>query len=568
MKRVLFIICLAVLTLNVSAQFSATPAFPGAEGYGRYAMGGRANMVGTYPEAPQVLHVTNLEDGSDSDKGTLRWALAQKFPRIIVFDVSGTIYLNKTLTISNSAVTVLGQTAPGDGICIAYYPVRIEANDVILRYLRFRLGDVSQVEDDALQSCATAVKSGIIIDHCSMSWSTDECASFYNINQFSLQWCMISESLRISVHDKGQHGYGGIWGGKTVSYHHNLIADHDSRNARFDHDYVSINKGPVDYVNNVVYNWGGNSTYGGESANNSANNKKFNMINNYYKAGEYSSHKDRLLQLTHSCSNCLSKYPGPVRPGEFYLSGNYMTASAAVTSDNWAGVQDYGDAATLAKAKKTAYQNTTETVYDLSNGGTSLMALHSAQTAFDKVVAYAGCSYKRDAVDTRIAKETADGTYGTYGKYALPQTGAKGSKGGLIDTQSDVGGWPTLTDTGALEDSDDDGMPDEFEEANGLDPYDASDAVTTSLCDADANNTNGVKYTNLEVYANSLVETQVKAQRAGAIQAFDEYYPACVPTGVDSLAAAQTVAKKRIAVAENNMVTIGGYNLLGQKLKK
>ena len=302
--------CMTVLTLTVSAQFSATPAFPGAEGYGRYTQGARAG-----DDAPTVLHVTSLEDGTDEDKGTFRWALAQRYPRIIVFDVSGTIYLSKDIEIAGQQgmVTVFGQTAPGDGICIANYPIHILADNVIIRYMRFRLGDASLIEDDAINGCPISSKSNIVIDHCSMSWSVDECASFYNLRQFSLQWCMLSESLRISVHDKGTHGYGGIWGGNTVSFHHNLLADHDSRNIRFDHDYVSTLKGPIDYINNVVYNWGGNSAYGGESANSSGNNKKINMINNYYKPGAASSHKSRLLQLTHDCPNCLSEYPGPVR---------------------------------------------------------------------------------------------------------------------------------------------------------------------------------------------------------------------------------------------------------------
>ena len=558
--------CMTVLTLTVSAQFSATPAFPGAEGYGRYTQGARAG-----DDAPAVLHVTSLEDGTDEDKGTFRWALAQRYPRIIVFDVSGTIYLSKDIEITGQQgmVTVFGQTAPGDGICIANYPIHILADNVIIRYMRFRLGDASLIEDDAINGCPTSSKSNIVIDHCSMSWSVDECASFYNLRQFSLQWCMISESLRISVHDKGTHGYGGIWGGNTVSFHHNLLADHDSRNIRFDHDYVSTLKGPIDYINNVVYNWGGNSAYGGESANSSGNNKKINMINNYYKPGAASSHKSRLLQLTHDCPNCLSEYPGPVRPGVFYLEGNYIENAAAVNADNWKGVEDYGSEATLEAAKATAYQPTTIADYDLSQGGKSLMALHSATDAFAKVVDYAGCSYKRDVVDARVADETKNGTYGTYGKYSGTQTGEKGSKYGLIDTQEDVGGWPELKDTGALEDSDNDGIPDVWEDANGLNKNNAADAVTTSLCDKDADNVNKVKYTNIEVYANSLVEDKIKAQREGAQSSFEEYYPACEkPTAIKAVYSNEVQPEvKKVKVNRNGKITIGDYNILGQKIK-
>ena len=557
--------CMAVLTLSVSAQFSTTPAFPGAEGYGRYTQGARGG------DEPVVLHVTSLEDGTDEDKGTFRWALAQKYPRIIVFDVSGTIFLTKKLTISGlqGCVTVLGQTAPGDGICIAYYPIHIEAENVIMRYLRFRLGDSSLTEDDAINACPVSSKSNIILDHCTMSWSVDECASFYNLKMMSLQWCMISESLRISVHDKGTHGYGGIWGGNTVSFHHNLIADHDSRNVRFDHDYVSTLKGPIDYINNVIYNWGGNSAYGGESANPSGNNKKINMIANYYKPGEGSSHKSRLLQLTHSCSNCLEKYPGHVRTGVFYLDGNVMDNNATVTNDNWKGVEDYGDLATLEGAKASAYQATSLTDYDLSDGGRNLMAVHTAANAFSKVVDYAGCSYRRDAVDNRIATETKNGTYGTYGKYSGTQTGAKGSKYGLIDTQEDVGGWPELNEGEKPDDTDGDGMPDEWEDANGLDSQDPSDAVTTSLCDKDNGNTHNFKYTNIEVYANALVEDMIKAQRSDAQSSFEEYYPACVkPTAVEAIYSNEILpAPKAVKVSRNGRITIGDYNVLGQKVK-
>lgn len=557
--------CMAVLTLSVSAQFSTTPAFPGAEGYGRYTQGARGG------DEPVVLHVTSLEDGTDEDKGTFRWALAQKYPRIIVFDVSGTIFLTKKLTISGlqGYVTVLGQTAPGDGICIAYYPIYVEAENVIMRYLRFRLGDSSLTEEDAISGCPASSKSNIILDHCTMSWSVDECASFYNLRMMSLQWCMISESLRISVHDKGTHGYGGIWGGNTVSFHHNLIADHDSRNIRFDHDFVSTLKGPIDYINNVIYNWGGNSAYGGESANSSGNNKKINMIANYYKPGEGSSHKSRLLQLTHSCPNCLEKYPGPVRTGVFYLDGNVMENNATVTNDNWKGVEDYGDETTLEGAKSSTYQPTSLTDYDLSDGGKNLMAVHTAANAFSKVVDFAGCSYRRDVVDTRIATETKDGTYGTYGKYSGTQTGAKGSKYGLIDTQEDVGGWPELKQGEKPTDTDGDGMPDDWEDANGLDSEDPSDAVTTSLCDKDNGNIHNCKYTNIEVYANALVEDMIKAQRNDAQSSFEEYYPACVkPTAVEAVYSKEVLpAQRTVKVSSNGRITIGDYNVLGQKVK-
>lgn len=519
MLRTLLLTALAFTSLTIHAQFSSAPAFPGADGYGRYATGGRND--GSIK--PRVLHVTTLLDGSDSDVGTLRYALCQKYPRIVVFDVSGTIELLNPISIAGSSgdVTILGQTAPGDGICISNHPIHIEANNVIMRYLRFRLGDVSLTEDDALNACPTSSKNDIIIDHCTMSWSTDECGSFYNVKNFTLQWSMLSESLKISVHDKGSHGYGGIWGGNTASFHHNLIAHHDSRNIRFDHDYVSTLKGPVDYINNVVYNWGGNSTYGGESANKSGNNKKFNLINNYYKPGPASSHRSRLLELTHSCSNCMTINGAThVRPGVFYLSGNIVEGANDVNADNWKGVEQYGDAATLAAARSTERQLTTLTDHDFAY---PTIAMHSADQAFAKVCAYAGTSFHRDAVDTRVAHETLTGTVGTYGKYSGNQTGAKGSTNGLIDTQGDVGGWPELLTYGQLADTDGDGMPDEFEQANGLNKNDPADAIAYTI------DKKGY-YTNIEVYANQLVEEHIKDQRASTIETFDEYYPVCVKT--------------------------------------
>lgn len=517
-KHFIAIIVSFFVSIPLLAQFKAAPAFPGAEGYGRYTTGARND--GTLPV--KVVHVTTLAD--DEMEGTLRYALTRQYPRIVVFDVAGTIKLNDAIDMTGSMgdVTVLGQTAPGDGICVSNFPIHIQTNNVIIRYMRFRLGDVSQTEDDALNSCAESSKQNIVIDHCSLSWSTDECGSFYNVKQFTLQWCMLSESLKISVHNKGSHGYGGIWGGNTATFHHNLIAHHDSRNVRFDHDYVSTLKGPVDYINNVVYNWGGNSTYGGESSNKSGNNKKFNMINNYYKPGAASSCRQRLLDLTHSCENCMTVSGAKsVRPGVFFLSGNVMEGSATVTADNWKGVERYGDSQTLAAAKATAYQTTTVTDYDLASGYTKLMATHSANDAFKKVCLLAGASFHRDAVDVRVANETKNGTFGTFGKYSGTQTGQMGSKNGFIDTQGDVGGWPELREYDKLKDTDKDGMPDEFEDANGLNKNSAADAVTKTL------DKKGY-YTNLEVYANSLVEEHVKAQRADAQTTFEEYYPACV----------------------------------------
>ena len=469
-------------------------AFPGAEGGGMWATGGRGG---------KVLHVTTLEDGNT--EGTLRWACTQNYPRIIVFDVAGTIALKSQLQINKDNCTIAGQTAPGDGICLKNYTFRINASNVIVRFIRCRMGDEEKTEDDAIQvmSHDDDKFGNIIIDHCSVSWCTDECASFYGMKDFTFSWNIVSESLRNSVHGKGSHGYGGIWGGNNASYHHNLLAHHDSRNPRLDHDYVSTQKGPVTIVNNVVYNWSGNTCYGGESSsNNGQDYRKYNFYNNYYKPGPAtpSSHI-WLLQPTTSCSNC----GGTILPGHFYMDGNVMHGKSDVTSDNWkAGKSSptgvYISASDVSKIKENA-------PYTWGVSG----SVHSAQDAFNAVLDYAGASFSRDAIDARIADETKNGKY-TY-------TGSNGSKNGLIDTQTDVNdgtwvnGWPVYAATDdemdLVRDSDSDGMPNWFEEEFGLGKSDASDAGKYTLDPKK-------RYTNLEMYLHYLVKDIVKGGNENA----------------------------------------------------
>ena len=458
-------------------------AFPGAEGGGMYATGGRGG---------KILHVTTLEDSNA--EGTLRWACTQNYPRIIVFDVAGTIALKSQLQINRDNCTIAGQTAPGDGICLKNYTLRISASNVIVRFIRCRMGDEEKTEDDAIQvmNHDNDKYSNIIIDHCSVSWSTDECASFYGMKDFTFSWNIVSESLRASVHGKGNHGYGGIWGGNNATYHHNLLAHHDSRNPRIDHDYVSTQKGPVTISNNVVYNWSGNTCYGGESSKNNGDDyKKYNFVGNYYKPGPATPSNHRwLIQPTTSCSNC----GGTILPGHFYLDGNVLTSSSDVTNNNWkagtsSGVGVYISSSDAAKIKA-------DSPYECNP-----MSLHSANDAFDAVLAYAGASFARDKIDTRIAKETKDGSY-TY-------EGSNGSKKGLIDTQTDVAdatwknGWPvyeaTEAEKDALRDADADGIPNAIEEAWGLNKSDAKDASAYTL-DPEK------RYTNLEMYLHYLVK--------------------------------------------------------------
>ncbi len=502
MLRTLSLIITVLLTNASWAQFLSAPAFPGAEGFGRYTTGGRGG---------QVIHVTNL---NDSGTGSLRAAIKTDGARIIVFDVAGIIELQSDLKIEKDNCTILGQTAPGDGICLRNYTFHINANNVIVRYIRCRMGDTEQNENDAMSAShkTGSYKKNIIIDHCSVSWCVDECASFYGNEDFTLQWCIMSESLRNSVHDKGSHGYGGIWGGDKASFHHNLLAHHDSRNPRFDHGYLAEHAGIVDYINNVVYNWGGNSTYGGENKS-GLEPKKFNMINNYYKPGPYTlttSHANRLLNPTTKCSNCNSSDQYDVVPGKFYINGNKVngtTVSLTTSSTSCSNISfDSGYDFSSFKANCIANSRYISSDEDFSSYNT--ISLHSADNAFTKTVQYAGASLSRDAIDTRIAYETTNGTY--------THTGSNGSTNGFIDTQSDVGGWPTYSGT-ALTDTDNDGIPDDWETAHGL-SNNVNNAATYNL------DSRGY-YTDLEVYANYLVEDITKAERAGASASFEEYYP-------------------------------------------
>ncbi len=438
---------------------SDVPAFPGAEGGGMYTTGGRGAMV---------YHVTNLEDNATTP-GTLRFALSQPGAKTIVFDVSGVIHLKRQLDITEGALTIAGQTAPGDGICIAGAPVVIKTSNVIIRFVRFRMGDENGLEGDALTCIG---RKNIIIDHCSCSWSTDECVSCYGNQNFTLQYCFITESLRKSVHLKGSHGYGGIWGGTNATFHHNLIAHHDSRNPRFDHDYVeSTQRGPIDFVNNVVYNWGGNSAYGGESVNTQ---RTINFVNNYFKPGPATNDKvkSRLVDPWTSCSNCTDKVKGTVMPPSIYLAGNYMYGSESVTADNWKG---------STESNKSVATQRFAMNHDI--------VVQSPEQAFETVLDKAGCSLVRDNNDKTMVSDVRSGSF--------THKGSNGSSKGLIDTQSDAGGWQDYKTYNKKTDTDADGMPDEWETANGLNPASSADGAKYTL---------SKDYTNLEVYLNSLVE--------------------------------------------------------------
>lgn len=441
-----------------------------------YIQGGGASATGG--SLGTVYAVTTLEDEFDRQTGTpirgsLRYAINQTGARIIIFKVAGTIHLTEPLVITNSNITILGQSAPGDGICLADYPLVISrANNVVIRFIRCRLGQVGMIQKgDDYDALSVNDGKRIVIDHCSCSWSIDECVSCYGNEDFTLQYCFITESLRNAGHAKGAHGYGGIWGGKNASFHHNLLAHHDSRNPRFDHDYVNTQcAGPIDFVNNVVYNWGSNSAYGGEGSTNGAGGRQINFVNNYFKPGPAtkSGVKTRLLNPTTKCGNCTSKLEGSVEPGKFFLAGNHMDGSAEVTNDNWQGVQP-DEANKLDQCKASTRW---------TDGLTTLSNELSAEAAYETILSKAGCSYQRDAVDERIITEVRNNT------------------GKIIDTPYDVGGWPELKTAERPQDTDGDGIPDEWETKYGLSPDKPSDANTATLVEG---------MSNLEVYLCYLV---------------------------------------------------------------
>jgi hypothetical protein len=422
-----------------AATEGKVPAFPGAQGAGKFTSGGRGG---------EIIEVTSLDD---TGPGTLRSAVNREGPRIIVFRISGNIELEKELAITEGNLTIAGQTAPGDGICIKDYPLHIEADNVIVRYLRIRLGDISGKPFDAIH-CKN--RKNIIIDHCSFSWSVDECASFYDNEDFTLQWSIISESLNKSVHPKGPHGYGGIWGGMQASFHHNIIAHHTSRLPRFQGS--RYHKQPIkekaEFCNNIVYNWADKCSYGGEEGN-------YNIIGNIYKPGPATPNKKT------------GKILEPFEPyGKFYLADNYIIINDVFREYN---TQNYSVEFTELNAVLSDTPATINYAVEIDDPG----------DAWDKVLKNAGASFSRDSIDKRIVTEVKEGIY-HYGDK------------GIINSQKQVGDWPVLISDEAPVDNDHDGIPDYWENKNNLNPQDYSDRNNHDL---------NRDYTNIEYYLIKLV---------------------------------------------------------------
>lgn len=543
-----------------AAALAQAPAFPGAEGHGRYVTGGRGG---------KVIHVTNL---NDKGTGSFRAAVTGNSKKIIVFDVAGVIPLASDLTIGANT-TILGQTAPSPGITLRYYTVQPEDN-CIIRFIRLRRGQEKDVNDGA-DATWQRNKTGIIFDHCSFSWSIDEVASFYDNNNFTMQWCTVAESLTNPGHSKGAHGYGGIWGGKLASFHHNFVGHLMNRGPRFngarygwtgytsnkDYDTYKwenpVQAENVDFRNCVMYNAQG-TCYGGPGGG------QINIVNNYYKAGPSQSltsktlngikvsvssgkergGQDRITQVTVSSSgNSDKKHPEFYEmTSRYFINGNTTeTTKGTITrNQDWKGVvYDKGtytyNGERYSADKKNFYGDAVahQTIDGVScvkikmdnPAPTGEVTTHSAAEAFNKVLAYGGASLYRDEIDARYMEEAKTGTAQYKGSITLSP--------GIIDKVSDVNGYTESTFGTAYRpadfDTDKDGIPDAWELANGLNPNDDSDALTYSL------DGKGY-YTNVEVYANSLVEEIMKQGNANAENKVDEYYPECKnPTGISQV---------------------------------
>ena len=472
MKKILLIInSLVILSLPSCAQQMATTsspetglaiAFPGAEGFGKYTSGGRGG---------KVFIVSNL---NDKGPGSFREAAEAKEKRMIVFAVSGTIHLETRLSIK-ADVTIAGQTAPGDGICLADQPISLGGDNIIVRYLRFRMGDKYQrggmVDGNGGDDAFGGVRrKNIIIDHCSMSWSTDEVFSVYAGDSTTLQWNLISEPLNYSYHfetgdkDYEHHGYGGIWGGLHLSAHHNLFAHCNNRNPRFNgtrHTPTEM----VDYINNVIYDWGGNTIYAGEGGD-------YNIINNYFRYGPSTS-KNVRYRIVNPGKNDKIDF------GKWYVNGNYVHEANDVSKNNWLGIV-MGNGGTEEDKKNT--------IIDKPHAAEPMIT-QDAEDAYGAVLKWVGASYKRDTLDERIINDV------------------KNKTGTLIDVQGGfphgtayeltVNAWPALQSLPAPLDTDKDGMPDDWEKKNKLNPNDPADATAFKL---DKN------YSNVEVYINSIIK--------------------------------------------------------------
>ena len=461
-KRIM-LLCGALMV--VSACSAQQLAFPHAEGFGRFSKGGRGG---------DVYHVTNLDDYNPKTdqpvEGSLRYGmLSQTGARTIVFDVSGTIYLKTQLTHTRSFLTIAGQTAPGDGITIAGWNFKIQGqenhpiSDIMIRFVRFRLGDLNEQEGDCL---STNWIDDLILDHISASWSIDAIHDLRDSKRFTMQWSIFAESLNNSRHGKGNHAmmssYSHLYGNVTV--HHNLMASGRNRHPTLGGGGRTDTTAVVDFRNNVVYNWDSGTNLG---------QCRHNIINNYYKPGPTSSYENGNKPFRMKSERAES--------GVGYMKGNYFEkAPAEFNRDNYTAA-DLGQYHYEALTNN-RYTGTTREKFESKIPfvyGADVPKTDTPELTYKVVLERAGANLVRDAVDARVV------------------AGVKNGTNRIIDSQDQVGGYPDLKSKPTLKDSDRDGMPDEWELSKGLNPFNSEDRNFYQLDKG---------YTNLEVYLNSLVE--------------------------------------------------------------
>ncbi|MDR3297553.1 MAG: pectate lyase [Prevotellaceae bacterium] len=434
-----------------SAQAQSLPAFPGAEGWGMYARGGRGG---------QVLEVTNL---NDSGPGSLREAVGKPHPRIVIFKVSGTIELQSMLEITAPFLTIAGQTAPGEGVCLKNFPLHIlNTHDIVVRCLRIRPGIASGLKGSELDGIEVRESSNVIVDHCTVAWTNDEAVNNWHGSSFvTFQWCIIAEPLHRSVHEKGAHGYGASIGGYKTSFHHNILACAVARNASI----AGNNQNPtvmLDVRNCVIANWQHRSCDGKPLS--------INLVNNYYKPGPATQDavRRRIARIDNAENMGFS--------GLWHIEGNVVEGYPEISADNWKGGVDFEPGTSEVRNRKL-------TPFEFSPVSTQ-----AAQEAYELVLQNAGVvAPARDAHERRVVEQLRSNTF------------LLGSNG-IIDMVEQAGGWPELTSATPLPDTDGDGMPDVWEATNGLNPADASDA----------NKSSSKGYTNIENYLSSLVPLAYK----------------------------------------------------------
>ncbi len=561
-KNLLLALVASLFTMTSFAQSEQLPAFPGAEGFGKFVTGGRGG---------EVYHVTTLEDNGDNSnpiEGSFRWAVRKSGTRTIVFDVSGTIMLKSELKLTSGNVTIAGQTAPGDGVCVANFPFVISAKNVIIRFMRFRLGNEALQENkNAHEGDGLGGMDGEnwIVDHCSVSWSIDECLSVYGSKNITVQWCIASHSLVNSGHSKGAHGYGGNWGGTGASYHHNFMTNHGSRTPRLGPRPSTQKNEHMDFRNNVIHNYGGNAIYGGEGMH-------VNLVHNYFKPGKATSKGQRIAKIdARTFDYCVTKADIPMnlklkvagtssvgtsnityqfgpygepsikiyipdtkesvicpvdmeaatfdfkgtavklptntwwpmvhKYGTFYIADNYNSQYDAVNEDNWAnGVYNQMGSTECDKVYPGKDDEVKKSLKLETPIEFAAVTTHTAQDAYDRVLDYVGASLHRDEYDRMLVDECRNGE-------------TLFTKNGLIDSQEQVvypnggSGWPVLATKPALADTDGDGIPDDWEKENGLNPDDPEDGKETS----------DSGYTHLEEYMNSLVAHVMEGGLEGGV---------------------------------------------------